>query len=167
MYSHCFKVLPPFLYLLRLARFPSFCHASFSLCFTAGPRGRGACLLTLSAEGSDISESKYMCSNVNHMGGNYGLFVGICRGGMGIWPCVLQPYERPIYNCYTPFTCADSKWWQTLSWHLLLYILVVPCQTAADCVTHKEEKLTSNLNEEHTKQWDWSITQHVHYLYEQ
>lgn len=41
MYSHCFNVIPPFLYLFGLARFPSFCHASFSLCFTAGHRGEG------------------------------------------------------------------------------------------------------------------------------
>lgn len=58
--KRCFNVLPPFLCLFGLARFPSFCHASFSLCFTAGPQGRGACLLTLSPEGSGISESKYV-----------------------------------------------------------------------------------------------------------
>lgn len=59
-HTHCFNVLRPLLYLFGLARFPSFCHASFSLCFTAGPHGRGACLLTLSPEGSGISESKYV-----------------------------------------------------------------------------------------------------------
>lgn len=54
-----FRFLPPFLY---LPRFPSFCHASFSLCFTAEPQGRGACLHTLSPEGSGISESKHVAA---------------------------------------------------------------------------------------------------------
>lgn len=37
-----------------------------------------------------------ICScKVNHTRGNYGLFVGICRGELGIWPGVLWPRERP------------------------------------------------------------------------
>lgn len=70
LYSHWFSVLPPFLHLFGLARFPSFCHASFSLCFLLRARGWGeagrgvggreACLLTLSPEGSGISQSKYV-----------------------------------------------------------------------------------------------------------
>lgn len=63
LFVTCFSSfkLQPYVYLpFWLAHFPSFCHASLGLWFTAGLQGRGACLLALSPEGAGITESKYV-----------------------------------------------------------------------------------------------------------
>lgn len=66
------------------ALFPSFCHASFGLWFTARRWGRGACLLTLSPEGAGrkltITMSKYVHAKSTLLKGIVGCLLA------GLWP---------------------------------------------------------------------------------
>lgn len=103
----------PLFFTFLTALFPSFCYASFSFWFTAGPQGRGACLLTLSPEGAGkklaITMSKYVHAKSPLL---MGIVCWCMRGEMGSWrPCRDHMGPPPFfYNCYISFTCAYSQW---------------------------------------------------------
>lgn len=138
-----FQTSPSFSLPFRTCSFPLLLSCIFQpllYCWPTGERDMFAHSLTRRVW--HLREQICSCK-VNHTRGNYGLFVGICRGELGIWPGVLWPRERPIYNCYTSFTRAGSKWWQMLSWCSLLYILILPCAT--ECAVAKEESARALL----------------------
>lgn len=90
----------------RTCSFPLLLSCIFQpLLFTAGPgvggggegggRERGMFAYSLTRRVWHLTEQ--ICFNVNHTGGNYGLFAGRCRAEMRFWPRVLRPYEPPLY----------------------------------------------------------------------
>lgn len=91
------------------ALFPSFCYASFSLWFTAGPQGRGACLLTLSPEGAGkklaITMSKYVHAKSPPAEGNCGLFVGVCGAGWGVGGRAVIKWAPLLQLIYLFYMC--------------------------------------------------------------
>lgn len=100
--SDAFKLYPFFFITFRTALLPSFCSVSFSLWFTAGPQGRGACLLTLSPVGTSrklaIPMSKYVHANLPILRGIVGCLLAYRERGK-VFPVSCRTWVQQS-NCY-------------------------------------------------------------------
>lgn len=91
-------VSPPFV--MHLSAFAFYC----------GPRRRGERgMFAYSLTRRVWHLTEQICFNVNHTGGNYGLFAGRCRAEMRFWPRVLRPYEPPLFTTVTLLSHVQTQ----------------------------------------------------------